>query len=184
MTMWQTGVIKLLRTASIAGVLKSDMSFEQVQAMLNEQGERWWSVKVQSFGSRDHFLQYAGRYVRRPPIAQRRIISIDKERILFWTKDKKLRRRVNVQCSPDEFVDLWAQHVVKRYQHAIRCFGLFSPRGLSAAAFAAIGQKKRHRPRPIRWAASIHRDFGKNPLIDRAGNTMRWLYRLAPIAPC
>jgi putative transposase/transposase-like zinc-binding protein len=184
MKMWKTGVIKLLRAASISGVLKSDMSFEQLQAMLKEQEERWWSVKVQSFDSRDHFLQYAGRYVRRPPIAQRRIIFIDKERVLFWTKDKRHRRLVNVQCSPKEFVDLWAQHIVKRYQHAIRCFGLFSPRGLSAAVFVVIGQKKRHLPRPIRWTDSIQRDFGKNPLMDRAGNTMRWLSRLAPTLSC
>ena len=71
-------------------------------------------------------LQYAGRYVRRPPIAQRRIIRIDKQNVVFWFKDKKLRRLVAIQCSLEDFIDLWSQHVLERYQHSVRNFGLFA----------------------------------------------------------
>jgi hypothetical protein len=38
---------------------------------------RRWSIKIQSFNSEEHFLEYAGRYVRRPTIAQRRISYIE-----------------------------------------------------------------------------------------------------------
>jgi hypothetical protein len=38
---------------------------------------RRWSIKIQPFKSKEHFLEYAGRYVRRPPIAQRRIKYIE-----------------------------------------------------------------------------------------------------------
>jgi hypothetical protein len=54
------------------------MTSEELAAMLLEQ-ERWWSVKIQSFNSIEHFLRYAGRYARRPPIAERRIVKIEKD---------------------------------------------------------------------------------------------------------
>lgn len=85
MRLWRTAVVKLLRTAHRAGLLTSTMTLDQTETMLNEQEKRWWSVKIQSFKSRDHFLRYAGRYVRRPPIAQRRITFIGRRTVkLLW----------------------------------------------------------------------------------------------------
>jgi hypothetical protein len=132
-----------------------------------------------------HFLQYAGRYVRRPPIAQRRITYIGKQTVRFWYKDKKLRRRVYVQCSLKEFIDRWAQHIPERYQHAVRSFGLFGPRSLSqtsAAIFAILGQQRKPRPKPRRWADSLKRDFGQDPLLDETGERMKWVRRIPPKA--
>ena len=151
--------------------------------MLTDQENRWWSIKIQSFRSRELFLRYAGRYVRRPPIAQRRITHIGKHSVTFWTKDKKLECRVYVQCSAEEFIDRWAQHIPERYQHAVRCFGLYAPRTLRqtfAAIFALLGQKQRSRPKPVPWADSMQRAFGKNPLLDDSGQRMKWVRRLPP----
>jgi hypothetical protein len=80
------------------------------------------------FENKSHFLQYAGRYVRRPPIAQRRITWVGERTVRFWTKDKKLRRRIEVQYSLEEFIDRWGQHIPERYQHAVRSSGLFALR--------------------------------------------------------
>jgi hypothetical protein len=143
----------------------------------------WWSIKIQLFEDKWHFLQYAGRYVRRPPIAQRRITWIGKRNVRFWYKDKKLHRRGEVECSMEELVDRWAQHIPERYQHAVRGFGLFAPRALgqtSAAIFVILGQERRPRPKPRPWALSIERDFGRNPLIDHRGKRMQWVRRLPP----
>ena len=120
--------------------------------MLSEQGKRWWNVNVQSLGSKEHFLKYAGRYVRRPPIAQRRITYIGERSVKFWTLDKKLGRRVNMECSLEEFIDRWSQHIPDRYHHSVRYFGLFAPRSLnqtSATVFALIGQKQGHDPKHV-----------------------------------
>jgi Putative transposase len=138
---------------------------------------------VQSLGSKEHFLEYAGRYVRRPPIAQHRITYIGKRSIEFWTKDKKLGCRVNVQCSLEEFIERWSQHIPDRYNHSVRYFGLFAPRSLrqtSATVFALNGQKQSPRPKARPWADSIERDFGTNPLLDRMGEKMKWVRRLPP----
>lgn len=186
MKFWRGAVIKLLHTAHCEGLLRSELTPDQVTVMLMEQANRWWSIKVQSFKSSAHFLKYAGRYVRRPPIAQRRITHIGKRFVTYWTKDKRLGRWVSVQCSPEEFVDRWAQHIPERYKHAVQYFGLFAPRAVgrtSAAVYAATGQKPRPRPRPLRWAVALKQIFGKDPLLDEKGQLMRWVRRLAPQVP-
>jgi hypothetical protein len=148
---------------------------------LSEQEKRWWIVNIRSFEDKWHFLQYAGRYVRRPPIAQRRITWVVHRTVRFWYKDKKLRRRVYVQCSLEEFINRWAQHIPEFYQHAVRSFGQFAPRALSqtsAAIFAILGQERKPRPKPRCWADSIKRDFGRDPLLDHAGKRMKWSRRI------
>jgi hypothetical protein len=185
MDSWRRAVIALLRAALRAGQLQTAMTFEQMEALLTQQERRWWSVNIQTFKSKGHFLKYAGRYLRRPPIAQRRITQIGKRTITFWVKDKKQHRRIYVQCSLGEFIDRWAQHIPERYQHAVRAFGLFAPRALaqsSAAIFAILGQEERPRPKPRRWADSLKRDFGRDPLLDSTGKRMKWVRRLPPKA--
>ena len=182
---WRRAVIALIRAALRADQLRTKMAADEIEEMLTEQENRWWSIKIQSLKSKEHFLRYAGRYGRRPPIAQRRITDIGERTVRFWYKDKKLRRRVYVQCSLEEFIDRWAQHIPERYQHAVRSFGLFGPRALSqtsAAIFTILGQERRPRPKPRRWADSLKRDFGHDPLLDETGKRMKWVRRLPPKA--
>jgi hypothetical protein len=185
MKSWRKAVIALLRAALGAGQLRTTMTKDQTEEMLRQQEQCNWVINIQLFKGKWHFLQYAGRYVRRPPIAQRRITWIGERTVRFWYKDKKLRRRVEVQCSLEEFIDRWAQHIPELYQHAVRSFGLFAPRTLSqtsAAIFTLLGQTRRPRPKPRPWADSIKRDFGHDPLLDRKGKRMRWVGRLKPKA--
>lgn len=181
--LWRNAVTKLIWLAYLSGRLSTEMTFEQLEAMLTHWAVRWWSVKVQSFKSREHFLRYAGRYVRRPPIAQRRIVRIRNGFVTFWAKDKKLKRVFELRYSLEEFIDYWIQHIPELYRHSMRYFGLFAPRALSQtmeAIFAAVGQLRRPKPKRRRWADSIERDFGWNPLLDRNGQRMHWVRRLAP----
>jgi hypothetical protein len=180
---WRRGVVRLLRASLHAGRLLTDTPAEQVEQEILRQENRWWSVKLQSLGSKWAFLRYAGRYARRPPIAQRRIIGISKQEITFWAKDRRLRREVKVRLTPKEFLAAWMQHVPERYEHAVRSFGMFAPRAIgssSAAVFAILGQSRRPRPRPLHWSLSIKRDFGWDPLLDQQGNRMTWVRRITP----
>ena len=186
MEAWRRGVIALLRASLSAGQLCTKFAVDHVESLLTQQENRWWSVKIQSFKSKEHFLRYAGRYTRRPPIAQHRISYVGLQAVRFWYRDKKLHRRVDMQCSLEEFIDRWAQHIPERYQHAPRNFGLFSPRSVrqtSAAVFAILGQEQRPRPRARRWADSLRRDFGRDPLLDETGKRMKWVRRIAPPVP-
>ena len=89
-----------------------------------------------------------------------------------------------IRYSLAEFVDLWAQQILDRYQHSVRYFGLFAPRALrhtSVAILAILGQERKPRPKRIPWVVSIRRDFGWDPLLDSKGNRMKRIRRLAPV---
>ena len=164
-------------------LLTSNLSNAELRTRLRTQYERWWSIDIDHFASKEHFLRYAGRYVRRPPIAQYRFVKITDREVRFWTKDKIQKRRVNISFTPEEFVATLAEQVPNRYQHAIRYFGLLAPGSkarTSAAVFLLLGQQKRPRPRRLSWAFLRRRDFGVDPLIDRRGQRMRWIGRLSP----
>ena len=185
MEAWRKAVIALLRAALGAGQLRTELTADQMRDLLSHLQKCWWSIKIQSFEDKRHFLQYAGRYVRRPPIAQCRITFIGERTVRFWYKDKKLGRKAYVECTPEEFIDRWAQHIPEPHQHAVRSFGLFAPRALrrtSVAIFVVLSQEQRPRAKPRRWADSIKRDFGHDPLLDRTGKRMKWVRRLAPKA--
>jgi putative transposase len=152
--------------------------------MLAEQ-ERWWSVKIQSLDSVEHFFQYGGRYARRPVIAQSRItdLDLDRQTVQFSAKDKYSGKRVQIRCSLENLIDLWPQHILKRYKHAVRYFGLFAPRAVNQMfdpIFAAIGYNRQPRPAPPRWAESRKHLSGRDPLLDSTGQQMALVRRLAP----
>jgi hypothetical protein len=183
MPMWRYAVVTYLRQAFKAKVLASDLDLVALKLVFTTQYERWWSTRVDHFKSKEHFLRYAGRYVRPPPIAQRRFLKITDEEVLFWTKDLREKRIVETRYTGPEFVSLLAEHVPGRYQHAMRYFGLLAPRAkgrTSTAIFLLLGQKRRPRPRRWSWAFSLRVHFGVDPLRDRSGNLMRWVGRLEP----
>jgi len=183
---WRKSVIQLLRAALRTGMLQSEKTVDQVEAHLAHEENRWWNIKIKTLGSKEQFLRYAGRYARRPPIAQRRITHIDEDNVTFWYRDKKLHRQLEVKYTLEQFIDLWAQHIPERYQHAVRNFGILAPRAVSGtteAVFLILGQRRRPRPKPRPWAISIMRDFGWDPLLDRMGKRMKWVRRLAPTTP-
>jgi len=86
----------------------------------------------------------------------------------FWYKDKKLRGKVSVQCSPEEFVERWSQHIPERYRHAVRSFGLFAPRGMQKtldAVFAILGKSDGH---------GLSLDAGPNQSCEISNETRCW----------
>jgi hypothetical protein len=127
MQMWRFAVVSCLRVAHQAGIVTSNLSRRQQHQSLQTQYDRWWNIHIDRFASKEHFLRYAGRYVRRPPIAQHRLLRISKRAVEFWAKDKKQKRNVIISLTPEEFVASLADHVPDHYRHAVRYFGLLAP---------------------------------------------------------
>lgn len=107
MARWRYAVITFLREALKANVLIYHLSAEKLKHVFTTHYERNWIIKVAEFVSKQHFLQYAARYVRRPPIAQRRILKITDEQVEFWTKDKKERRVVTTRFPLRSSLRFW-----------------------------------------------------------------------------
>jgi hypothetical protein len=67
MTRWKDGIITYLREAHKMGVPKSKLTPSNLAILLTAQHERRWRVHISRCVSKEHFLRYAARYVRRPP---------------------------------------------------------------------------------------------------------------------
>lgn len=181
MRMWRFAVITYLRAVLKAGLLESCLSPRKLGSRLKEQYERRWNIHIDHFASKEHFLRYAGRYVRHPPIAQHRFKEITNQTVRFWIKDKRQNRRIDLSFSPQQFIGLLAEHVPDRYRHAIRYFGLLAPSSkarTSAAVFSLLKQSRRPPPRRLTWAFLRQKYFGPDPLIDSNGQRMTWVKRL------
>ena len=183
MPMWRYAVITYLREAYRVGVLDTDRTQQQLADLLKQQYERWWNTDIKRFRGKKQFLGYAGRYARRPPIAQHRFRKIDRQEVRFLTKDTRTKQNVMTHYTTSEFLATLADHIPDRYRHNIRYFGLLSPRVKGRthdAVFALLGQERLGKPWRLRWAASMKKSFGIDPLLDSHGHRMRWTGRLQP----
>ncbi|HYX52704.1 MAG TPA: transposase [Candidatus Limnocylindrales bacterium] len=176
---WRFAVVHYLAEA-LGPQVGDEGSFREVLA---RQCKRPWNIHVKRFSSKWHFLRYAARYLRRPPIAQYRIVDITDEHVEYWANDLKLKAWVKIKVSVKEFLELLIQHVPDRYAHGIRYFGLTSPAGkflFSSAMFAVLGEEQKLRPKRLSFEAMSLKCFGVNPILDSHGQRMRRVGRHAP----
>ena len=186
MRMWRYAVITHLRGALRAQVLKSHLAVEDLKRILTIAYERHpqWIIFIDKIASKSHFLLYAARYVRRPPLASWRLLEVTDREVLFVAKDTKTKLLLPTRCQLSDFVRLLAPHVPDPYRHSVRYFGLLSPRArgrMQAALFALLGQCIRPRPQRLSWRDSLRKYFGVDPLLDSCGQTMRWVRREGPV---
>jgi hypothetical protein len=184
MSLWRFAVTSYLRKAHRDGLLRESATPVKINAVISAQEKRTWNIHVTAQMSKQHFLGYAGRYIRRLPISQRRILDVTAQEVVYQSKDTRTKTLVETRCTPENFVSMLSQHVPDRYQHSMRYFGLLAPRTkrqTCAAVFALLGQQQRSKPSRQRWSDSIKKHFGFDPLIDCNGNRMYWIGHRQPI---
>ncbi len=175
MHMWRYCVVTYLRTAIKMGIVPRQLNGQSLKRILTIQYEKPWNFYIEKFGSKYHFLKYAGRYVRRPPIAQNRIITITESEVTYQWKDRREKKQKLRTCSLEEFIALLGEHMPDRYQNSICYFGLLAPytqRQTKAALYTLLGQTPRPHPPRLSYSESIKRDFGYDPLLDSKGQRM------------
>jgi Putative transposase/Transposase zinc-binding domain len=182
MKRWRYAVINHLRRLLEAGVLSSDLEAQELRKLLSVAYQHprhpKWVIFLDSITSKFHFLRYAARYVRRPPIASWRLLEVTDREAEFVEKNTKAGLLVRTRRRLPDFVRLLAQHVPDRYRHGIRYFGLLAPRAKGnnwASLFVALGQQSKTRPPRLSWRDSLLRYFGFDPLIDSRGREMHWV---------
>ena len=183
MRMWRYAVIALLRAAYRRGVLVTSLKTRVFARLLDAQYQRVWHVYCGNMRSKWQVLRYAGRYVRRPPLAEHRIQYADAGEVRFLTKDLKTQKTVETNYSSRGFIERLSHHVPDRYIHQVRYFGLLAPRAkgkLHDLVFEILGQQRRGKPKRLPWAESLEICFGTNPLMDSNGHQMRWVGRISP----
>ncbi|MDP3698205.1 MAG: transposase [Nanoarchaeota archaeon] len=69
-------------------------------------------------------INYVGRYVRHPAIANSRIIVYDKNNITFFYKDNQSKKIV-ITKSVDDFISSLVQHIPPKQFKIIRYYGVY-----------------------------------------------------------
>jgi hypothetical protein len=183
MAIWRFAVMSYLEKAHRRGLLDCSHSSREFQSIIRYEAARRWNIHITQVMSKRHFLGYAGRYIRRLPISQRRILKVSETEIVYQAKDTRAKALLEIHSTPAEFVGLIAEHVPDRYRHSMRYFGLLSPRTKresSDTIFQLLGQQKHSRPTRISWRSSLIRYFRTDPLRDSNGEAMQWVRRLKP----
>jgi hypothetical protein len=76
MCRWRFAVTSYLERANQNGFRASWTHSHDLGCLIQSQAKRKWNVHITPRMSKKHFLAYAGRYVRRLPISQRRILEV------------------------------------------------------------------------------------------------------------
>jgi hypothetical protein len=182
MRMWRFAVVNHLRLALAAGILNSNLNSCDLRGLVSDayqnKARDYWIIHIDKIVSKTHFLKYAARYVRRPPIAKWRILKIANGEVEYVAKDTKQGVQTIARCTLDRFVRLLAAQVPDSYRHAVRYFGILAPRArgrMYAALFLLLGQEQRPHPQRLTWRASVLKYFGVDPMIDSFGQEMHWV---------
>jgi hypothetical protein len=181
MGLWRLAVTEYLRRAHSERLLKNSPASKIFDVVIRKQALRRWNIHITPRMTKKHFLGYAGRYVRRLPISQRRILRVTPDEVTYQSKDTGTKTLIDRCCTPEVFIGMISQHVPDRYQHSMRYFGLLAPRTKRRslpAIFEILGQLRRSKPTRERWADSLCRLFGVDPLLDATGSRMTWVRSL------
>jgi hypothetical protein len=184
MRAWRYAVIAFLAEAVKKKVLKPTLFGKDLMNMFMVQHKREWHVFITHAMSKAHFLEYAGRYIRRPPIARHRLKIVKDATVEYLAKDTRNERFQPLRFSSQKFLHILMQHLPSPRRHGMRYFGLLAPRSIRmlAAVFMLLGQKRRPKPTRLDWASLRLKCFGKDPLVDDRGERMHWVGRLSPKA--
>jgi hypothetical protein len=184
MRAWRYAVIELLAEALKKKVLKPALFGKDLMNTFEIEHKREWHVFITREMSKAHFLQYAGRYIRRPPVARHRLKIFRDATVEYLAKDTRNDRFQPLRFSSEKFLHILMQHLPSPRRHGMRYFGLLAPRSIRmlAAVFMLLGQKRRSKPTRLDWASLRLKCFGKDPLVDDRGERMHRVGQLSPLA--
>lgn len=119
-------------------------SVQQCLNLLNKLGRVRWHADIEpAYAHANGVYKYVGRYIRRGPISEKRIVGYDGERvtIAYAHPDKHAHRSFSLKA--DIFISRLLSHVPKKGTHVVRSYGLFHPncRGKLDDARAQLGQE-------------------------------------------
>jgi len=181
---WRRGLLDFFELAVRRGSLQSTRNERMLLALIARYRTRRWKVIISENRGIRQILGYVARYVRRPPMADYRIQGWDKDNVHFLWRDKKSHGMVREEILPvQQFIGRFIDQILDKGMHSVRHFGLLTPHARKCRYEAFLHLLPTPRPRPVRrlrWASSIRRTSGRDPLIDSAGNRMARTRHLLP----
>jgi Putative transposase/Transposase zinc-binding domain len=172
-TMWRYRIITLLRNLAKKKSLKlpkslKHLSYTAFNAWLDQIYQKKWVVHLQK-QSNDHKrnVNYLGKYLKRPPIAETKIIAYDGKSVSYRFFDHATKVYQIKTLPVLDFIGRLVTHIHDKYFRAIRYYGWLSNR--TRTALLPIVCKLINCIIPTQtyvqnWRSMIQSEFGLDPL--------------------
>jgi hypothetical protein len=106
----------------------SGISVQQCRNLLNMLGRKRWHAQIEpAYEHANGVFKYVGRYIRRGPISERRIIGYDGQQVTIAYAHKQKHERASFKLSAQGFIRRLLNHVPDKGGHVVRSYGLFHP---------------------------------------------------------
>lgn len=112
-------------------------------------------------------LEYIGRYLMRPAIAEYRIIKYDGNNVTFWYIDTKTQEKITLTLTVIKFMKRLVLHIHPKHFKAIRRYGFYA-RNLTLSIKKKLHSfKKKYlfNKKILTWSERLKSEFGKIKLI-------------------
>jgi hypothetical protein len=104
------------------------MSVQQCLNLFNRLGRISWHVDIEpKYEHANGVFKYLGRYIRRGPISERRIIGYDGYNVTIAYPHQEKQEKPTFKMDTHSFIRRILSHVPEKGTHVVRSFGLFHP---------------------------------------------------------
>jgi hypothetical protein len=160
--------------------------------LLNKLGRRRWHADIEpAYEHANGVFKYVGRYIRRGPISEKRIIGYDGKTLTIAYAHPEKHERPTFKLDAHEFIRRLLSHVPEKGTHLVRSYGLFHSTQLDKLNLARerLGQKAYvpgiERPTTIELLRQMFPDFAetrcphcgevlRTVFVYRGGHTEPW----------
>lgn len=122
-------------------------------------------------------IQYFGRYLARPAIAEYRITEFKNDNVTFWYNDLKSKEKVFATLPLFSFMGRLIIQIPPKNFKMVRRYGFYARRKSDVVTIALLFVRvnKNSALYRLSWAEKIKKYFGKDPLICPNCNTQMFL---------
>ncbi len=171
---WKQQVIQILRDLYKTGSLKLPPqlkhinSYASFNSWLNFLYQKQWVVHLQKKCS-DHRknIKYLGRYLKRPPMAETRIVAYDGEHVSYVFLDHHDKQKTIITLSVEEFIARLIRHIPDSGFRLIRYYNWLSNRNratLLPIVFKLLNINQPTNNNSISYHSLFFAAFGYDPL--------------------
>jgi hypothetical protein len=104
------------------------MRKQQCLNLLNKLGRQRWHAQIApAYAHANGVIKYVGRYIRRGPISERRILAYDGQCVTIGYAHQDKHDSETFTLSALQFIQRLLSHVPEKGTHVVRSYGLFHP---------------------------------------------------------
>ena len=172
MRMWKYRVIKLFKSLNLklpSSLTKAFHNSYHFNDFLNSLYHKDWMVFCQKASS-NHYanVNYLGRYVKRPPIADSKLEHYDGNNVIFNYLDHKTNKYLESSFSVFDFIARLIQHIPDVNFRMIRYYGVLANRvrsKLLPLLYRFLGQTQKGQLLLPSYSSLLISNFNLNPSI-------------------